>query len=268
MKFSILQRRFALRLFGIVFVATHIPLIAALFAHMAFTGTMSMAGVLIVLGATLVATAVTIYAMAREIRPVLDIADALAVFSERQEVAPIPHRSGDEIGQLAASARFAVETADRLLKDAWDAAATDPLTGLANRRSALEQARGVIGALAVIDLDHFKAINDTLGHASGDRVLEAVAAIMRKHARSDDIVARWGGEEFAIILPGADLAEAHQVIERIRQSVSEAPLLPDRQVTLSAGVTGLTGGIEAALRRADALVYEAKERGRNRILSS
>ena len=160
-------------------------------------------------------------------------------------------------------------------------ATTDFLTGLSNRRhfiarlteelarlQRLDQSRA---AVLMLDLDHFKHINDAHGHAAGDAVLRHFATLMRDELRKIDTGARVGGEEFAIILPGADADEARIFAERLRQEVATRPLTLNSQiiaVTVSIGITVMKAGetsAEAALVRADRALYLAKSNGRNRV---
>jgi diguanylate cyclase (GGDEF)-like protein/PAS domain S-box-containing protein len=160
-------------------------------------------------------------------------------------------------------------------------AATDPLTGLANRRafdlelSRRTAAAAVPGApdaghVAIFDLDHFKRVNDVYGHAAGDEVLRAFAAVARARVRDGDLVARLGGEEFGIILAGSGREQARIVCDRIRQALSASVLrIGDATiaVTASAGVAAITAGGSAAdaLGAADAALYRAKVEGRDRL---
>jgi diguanylate cyclase (GGDEF)-like protein len=122
----------------------------------------------------------------------------------------------------------------------------------------------------VLDLDHFKQINDTHGHAAGDAVLRHFAALLRGELRKVDTAGRMGGEEFAIILPGADSAAARAFGERLRQRVAETPVMHGGlaiQVTVSIGIAAMTprdATADAVLVRADRALYRAKEGGRNR----
>jgi diguanylate cyclase (GGDEF)-like protein len=157
--------------------------------------------------------------------------------------------------------------------------AEDALTGLPNRRAFEEAlAREVARArrvraplgLVALDVDHFKRVNDTHGHAAGDAVLREVAARIAAAARAGDLVARIGGEEFAALLGGADLSAAAEAAERIRARVGEAPVAAAGlalAVTVSAGVAALEPGEDGAalLARADARLYEAKRAGRDRV---
>jgi len=151
----------------------------------------------------------------------------------------------------------------------------DPLTNLLNRRAFREAAEPRLRdrrrgpwTLLVGDIDHFKDINDRWGHAYGDRVLQTVAGALTQQVRSDDLVARFGGEEFVLLLR-TDLAGAEAIAQRIRAQLSEEKnLLPSSQrLTISFGIAPIAGldQLAAALAHADALLYEAKQSGRDRI---
>jgi diguanylate cyclase (GGDEF)-like protein len=123
----------------------------------------------------------------------------------------------------------------------------------------------------MLDIDHFKAINDRYSHQTGDAVLQTVARLLRHQARDVDVIARYGGEEFALILPETPLDEAVAAADRLRRAIAAYPWAadyPDLAVTVSIGVVAGEPGDcpAAALRRADAYLYEAKRRGRNRTV--
>ncbi|WP_370682422.1 diguanylate cyclase [Comamonas sp. GB3 AK4-5] len=152
----------------------------------------------------------------------------------------------------------------------------DPLTQLLNRRAFMEGAKSILGAprsapWAVVagDIDHFKQVNDRWGHACGDQVLQSVSEVLRQQVRKGDLVARFGGEEFVLLLR-ASLQEAETVVQRMRQQLASAEVLAlpnGRQVTLSFGIAQLPSAqqLTQALSRADVLLYEAKQAGRNRV---
>jgi len=155
-------------------------------------------------------------------------------------------------------------------------AITDPLTGLFNRNilgvtleRAVEQFQRVGTPMVVllIDLDHFKSINDNFGHASGDTVLARIGPLIEGSTRMSDTCFRIGGEEFLCLLYGSDLQNGVRVAERMREAIQTTNILPDRQITASIGVTDLREEVTADEwnARADKLVYKAKHLGRNRV---
>jgi diguanylate cyclase (GGDEF)-like protein len=164
------------------------------------------------------------------------------------------------------------DRADQLRRRLEEQAFADPLTGLANRRAfddALSEAGRLGGPLAVvtIDLDHFKGINDTYGHAAGDAALQVVATAMREVARQDDVVARLGGDEFVILLR-ADQAGALRAVQRLQQSVAADTSLPSGPPGLSIGVAALpdhAATVEDLVRASDSALYTAKSSGRGRV---
>ena len=156
-------------------------------------------------------------------------------------------------------------------------ASTDALTGLPNRRFFIDEAqrrntlleRGQTMGIAMIDLDHFKRINDLHGHATGDKVLQEFARIARANLRGNDMVARFGGEEFVLLLDNCDLATLHHCVERIRQGLASHffSVLPDGvRCTLSAGICLVhpEDDLDWRLSQADEALYRAKAEGRNR----
>jgi two-component system, cell cycle response regulator len=169
------------------------------------------------------------------------------------------------------------------LEESVELAATDALTGLNNRRymeahlEVLEAAARRGGqplSLIVVDVDNFKAINDTYGHAAGDRVLRELAARLRRHTRSIDTACRLGGEEFVILLPTTSPGDACQIGEHLRQAVAGEPFAINRDqkiaVTASIGIASLEGGHDSAqalVARADKALYTAKRAGRNRVVA-
>ena len=165
-----------------------------------------------------------------------------------------------------------------LLEETRRLASTDALTALANRRAATirldELARRAPGAgdlaIALIDLDYFKSVNDTYGHASGDRVLCHVAEVLRAVARGNDLTARWGGEEFLLVLDGTSATAARAVAERVRGSIARTPCRLENgksvPITVSVGVATFDGsGLDAFIDAADRALYRAKSLGRNRV---
>jgi diguanylate cyclase (GGDEF)-like protein len=155
-------------------------------------------------------------------------------------------------------------------------ALTDSLTGAFNRRcldaclaTAIErlQRTGEPASLAMFDIDHFKAINDELGHAAGDELLKALVTLVVGRARKLDVLFRVGGEEFVLLLTNARSSDALHVADELRRLVAAAELVPGRKISISVGVSELRRGEAAAewMRDADAALYRAKRAGRNRV---
>jgi diguanylate cyclase (GGDEF)-like protein len=169
------------------------------------------------------------------------------------------------VSALLAHEAAAVITRADVVDDLYDAAQTDALTGLPNRRAwdshlkrSLAEERQI--AIAMLDFDHFKAFNDTYGHPAGDRLLKEAAAAWRDQLRTGDLLARIGGEEFALMLVDCDLDAATEVVERLRASMPQSR-------TCSAGLAVRLDGesVESIITRADRALYQAKADGRNRV---
>lgn len=165
-------------------------------------------------------------------------------------------------------------------EEIYQLATHDPLTELCNRRHFCELADKEIAravrngrplALCIIDVDLFKPVNDRYGHIAGDEVLREIGAAVRRHARSDDVAARIGGEEFALLLPECSDSEARQIAERLRADVASIRFTPGGEphtITISIGIASLVTNREARgplMAAADAALYRAKASGRNRV---
>lgn len=215
---------------------------------------------------------------------------ALAGFRQR--------RLADHLGRLAEAdgaalqALASVRVRDRRLRSSldrltkrlmatWTLATTDELTGVMNRQALLARLEDELRraaryhrtlSIALVDLDHFKRLNDSFGHLAGDRILREVAATLRSDMRAQDILGRYGGEEFMLVLPETDADSAATVAEKLRRLVAMSPVaLGDgtvAPVTLSAGVAGGMGGqldLDGLIRDADAALYSAKALGRDQV---
>ncbi len=155
-------------------------------------------------------------------------------------------------------------------------ATRDPLTGCHNRRSLYEQFESTMKhsmaqnkplSCIMSDIDHFKAVNDTYGHGAGDEIIKMVTKALREAVREEDVVGRYGGEEFCIMLPGISVFEAKKIAERCRKSI-ESESCENIKVTSSFGVSSLSGGaktVDEMISQADAALYLSKENGRNRV---
>ncbi len=182
--------------------------------------------------------------------------------SERAAVEAVAEQAGSRIGVLRAMAASELQ------------ATTDPLTGLLNRRSleaelSTLQDRHAEFAVAFIDLDHFKALNDTYGHETGDRALRSFSRLLRRTVRDGDLVCRYGGEEFVVVFPDATASEAEPVVHRVVTTLSESVRSGDvPSFTISVGMSdsGTASGHAEAIRQADEAMFRAKQAGRDRVV--
>lgn len=205
-------------------------------------------------------------------------ARAMAVKYETEKTLALADAQRQRADRLATANSSLIEERALLQRTSME----DALTGLANRRSfdqALERALGDGGdaptrALALLDVDHFKRINDRFSHLVGDEVLRRLGAVLKRCCRKHDQAARYGGEEFAVILTGVDRPAAHAACERLRAAVQAEPWLqlhPELRVTVSIGLVHETeqwasGASQSLLATADARLYAAKRGGRNRVV--
>ena len=209
-----------------------------------------------------------------EIRVRDETLGALQIFGGAHDCAELDIQSAN----LIASALGIVVKSLFLVEETQLLALTDSLTGLYNRRHAAKrleeeiarsQRNGTGLCVAMCDVDHFKAINDEFGHSAGDRVLQQIAKSLTEYVRRNDIVARWGGEEFLVIFSEIKLTAARIVAERLRGRLANTPKVEDgpEQITVSVGLAMLGQGItaEMLIEQADQALYRAKARGRNRV---
>ena len=239
-------------------------------------------------------TAVLATRLARAVTdPVVRLADAVSGMADGQLDISVPDDAA--IGELRALQRGfntmarSIATAHQTLQARVDEATAqlahqalhDPLTGLPNRRAfeqALDEAvaasrrAGDQGALCFIDLDRFKIVNDTCGHAAGDELLRRIAKLLRQRVRADDLICRVGGDEFALILRGCSAEEALRIAEGLRETVAAYRFNWDGRrfsVGASVGLVRIDGGLDSAsdvLVAADLACYAAKKGGRNRVI--
>jgi diguanylate cyclase (GGDEF)-like protein/PAS domain S-box-containing protein len=195
-------------------------------------------------------------------------------------ITPLPDEAGAVRGYVVVSRDMTERK--RMEDEMRKLATTDPLTGAYNRRQgglllAAELARsarsGEPFSVLMLDVDHFKQVNDTYGHDAGDTVLKALVETCKKQLRTIDMVARWGGEEFLLLLRGADAEASIHVAERLRQTVAELTVTSNEGVgiafTVSIGVAQSLGDpIDQTIRRSDSALYDAKAAGRNRVTTA
>lgn len=240
----------------------------------------AVAGGLVALAA-LVTWRAGVWLRASVAEPLRHLADLARAFRRGEYDSRAQVYGDDEIGELARNLNSAAAGMRAETHTLVESARRDELTGLFNRREfdnrfeeELQRARryGRVCAVMLCDIDHFKQVNDTYGHAVGDEVLIALAGRLHSAVRPTDVVARFGGEEFAVLLSETAVEDAEAVAERLRQVVSADPVglrsggaLP---VTVSVGVAGCpehAQEAEEALNAADHALYTAKERGRDRV---
>jgi diguanylate cyclase (GGDEF)-like protein len=185
-------------------------------------------------------------------------------------------RRSSEGAELIAAAFLRVTSRANFVSGLQAESRTDPLTGLANRRTLYERIEVEMEhalrsdtplTVAMVDLDHFKQYNDRHGHVAGDMLLRSIAAVMVSNIRGQDLVVRYGGEEFCLVLPETDILGGHHLLDKLREGGRDATT--DFGITLSAGLTSWDGieDTTSLIERADQALYRAKESGRNRVVS-
>jgi diguanylate cyclase (GGDEF)-like protein len=203
-------------------------------------------------------------------------AGELVLVVERREVGSSTQNRTEEAADLIAAAFLRVTSRANFVSGLQAESRTDPLTGLANRRTLYERIEIEMEhalrydtplTVAMVDLDHFKQYNDRFGHVAGDTLLRSVAALMVSNIRGQDLVVRYGGEEFCLVLPDTDIVGGHHLLDKLREGGRDATT--DVGITLSAGLTSWDGieDTTALIERADQALYRAKEGGRNRVVS-
>ncbi len=270
------------RLMLVCSLAACAPLILVLLAAGLATGGvvgLSPLMVALILGADLIGIGLMLIALRGALQPLQMSIAALSAYRATRRIPDLPAGYDDEAGRLMREIRSALMLAESAKADLARTAETDALTGIANRRTLMRIGERLISdarrsgppfVVIVIDLDHFKRINDTHGHAAGDAVLRTVAGVVERNLRADTPFARLGGEEFAVIAPRTDLVDGLSIAERLRGAIAGLPMpaLGGDHATASFGVTVFAAGdrdFEAILHRADMALYTAKNNGRNRV---
>ncbi|MEC7742048.1 MAG: GGDEF domain-containing protein [Pseudomonadota bacterium] len=259
-------RHYTIRMFLLCFLAVHMPLLAFLGFELT-RGAWHWQTFAVLLGATVVGSVFAIAALAGLLVPVAVATRGLRALRDGQQMQDIPAGGPDMAGELLESVAHALRSTSARLDELKGLALTDPLTGLLNRRGFVEQLEQLptgAGTLALLDGDRFKQVNDRLGHAEGDRVLRALADRLRDRLRKQDMAARWGGDEFVILLRETDEQEARAIVKRVQLSLRRRPIarLDGRPVNFSVGFAPLSGetmeAVTEAVKAADAEMYATK----------
>jgi len=268
---GVFPRSFMAKVFFVAFVGTHVPLLALLVWAIAgqdvFPGErVQVLGIALI--ATLAGTAATLLALHEVLKPIYLVEQTIRAFESERAAAPLPFGFHDQVGRLMSSTNRLILAVDDRIDTERRAAETDPLTGLLNRRGFDARVpEGAPGAMLILDIDGFKGVNDRYGHAVGDTVLRDLAVILTGTLRRRDVLARLGGEEFGVFLPGLTIGDAREAAERLRSAVAGQLRAEVEPVTVSVGVAIARAGLsrEALISEADRGLYAAKQGGRNRV---
>jgi diguanylate cyclase len=256
----------------VAFWATHLPLISLVILLIVRpTGLTNALALTVLVLATVLGTALSFYAFRSLLVPVLFVRRELRAYLDTHTPPILPTQFRDEAGALLRDTDFAIRTLHQQQALLQSYADQDYLTRLTNRRAAevvlQEQlVQGQSFLVALIDVDHFKLVNDLYGHPAGDRVLVQLSQVLTEQVPNALLITRWGGEEFLVCLE--DMAEGKlAVLEHLREAISERVLLPEteRRLTVSMGVTYTQTGdtVASLISRADQALYRAKAKGRD-----
>lgn len=278
-----LRRSLVLKVFSICFVAIHLPLISLLL-YLGLGQPADPVPILVVaLVATLLGSALSYLAVYTWVSPIDRLVKAVDRYQDEGVEPIVDVRGTDGVKRLADKVLALVRTQEQTLKSLTRQANSDALTGLGNRRWLQNAVSVEINRAArrkqwvwviAFDLDHFKQINDTYGHAAGDEVLMIVAEATQRQVRPYDLIARIGGEEFCVVTADTGTSFGFAIAERIRSALEAwNPILGGRpaQITASFGVHRGDPTVETfadMLRKADESLYEAKAKGRNVVVGS
>jgi diguanylate cyclase (GGDEF)-like protein len=279
-------KSYSAKIMLVVFAGTHLPLVAMVL-YLLLVSPGGLGTHLVVLAALLIATLLgfvaTLFALRALLAPVRLASSSLEAYLDERRKPELPIGFSDEAGKLMADVQHALDHLDSTIRSLEGLSGTDHLTGLPNRREGEERlgedlARakrgGAFLTVAVVDLDAFKAINDTHGHHAGDICLRHVARVIRRSVREGDWLARWGGDEFIMLLWDTSIfASPEAVLGRINADLRRSPVrLPGGEelvLSISVGAHRYAGedDIRELLAKADAAMYEAKREGRAWVLA-
>ena len=273
------------KIFLVAFLGMYVPL-GALVLYLLLSSLVGLRLALnflaLLLIATLAGTTATIYALRGLLAPIRLTSRSLRQYLDSKRLPNLPIRFTDEAGRMMADVQYTVKSLDATISSLEGLSGTDHLTGLLNRRQgekrlAEEAARvrrgGEVLTLGVVDVNKFKRINDTYGHQAGDACIRHVADVIRRNIRQGDWLARWGGDEFVLVLHDTTpFAPTEAVLQRIVRDLKNSPVrLPggeERILTVTIGASRHSGeeDLRDLLAKADEAMYEAKREGRPWIL--
>ena len=279
-------KSYSAKIMLVVFAGTHLPLVAMVL-YLLLVSPGGLGTHLVVLAALLIATLLgfvaTLFALRALLAPLRLASSSLEVYLDERRKPELPIGFSDEAGKLMADVQHTLDHLDTTICSLEGLSGTDYLTGLPNRRGGEERlgedlARakrgGAILTVAVVDVNRFKAINDTHGHHAGDVCLRHVARVIRRNVREGDWLARWGGDEFVLSSWDASVfASPEALLRRISRSLKKSPVrLPGGEelvLSISVGAHRYAGedDIRELLAKADAAMYEAKREGRAWVLA-
>ena len=279
-------KSYSAKIMLVVFAGTHLPLVAMVL-YLLLVSPGGLGTHLVVLAALLIATLLgfvaTLFALRALLAPLRLASSSLEVYLDERRKPELPIGFSDDAGKLMADVQHTLDHLDTTICSLEGLSGTDYLTGLPNRRGGEERlgedlARakrgGAILTVAVVDVNRFKAINDTHGHHAGDVCLRHVARVIRRNVREGDWLARWGGDEFVLSLWDASVfASPEALLRRISRSLKKSPVrLPGGEelvLSISVGAHRYAGedDIRELLAKADAAMYEAKREGRAWVLA-
>jgi len=268
----------------VAFLGMHVPLLALIFYFTLSSPSgleLTLHILVITLLATLVGTAVTLYLLYALLAPVSLASCRVREYITDKKMPDLPTHFTDEAGRLMADVKYTVKHLDELIRSLERTSKTDYLTGVYNRHAGEKRLREDIAraqrgedtmVLAMLDFDHLKLINDRYGHETGDICLRHVVKIIKSHIREGDWLARWGGDEFIMVLWNAKEELSAKIPERICLALKENPVRTpggdEINLTLSAGVCEYNGKDDAQTLfvKADGALLQAKRGGRGQIV--
>ncbi|EAR51467.1 putative signal transduction protein [Oceanicola granulosus HTCC2516] len=260
---------FVAKLFLVAFLGQMLPLVGlALYLLPSGLGGADPGLIAVICAAVCAGLVLSFLGLRALLEPVLLTAGALDSWGRTGQMPALPEQYRDEVGILMIRVNRMMARAQRTLDHSRRETDTDPLTGALNRRGAERLLRdATTGWLMLIDLDRFGPVNAVHGRAEGDRMLRDVARVCASVIRQDDLLARVGGDEFLVFLPGAPADIALRIADRLRQRLAPRLTVSGLTITTSVGLAAHPGGrIDATLARAERALVRAKEQGRDRLV--